>query len=314
MKKQLLITSLITITILSIGLFIFYPSVRKNDDYRLRIVCTTTMVADAVRSLCDDDVQVISLMGPGVDPHLYRPKEGDVHRLLAADVVVYQGLHLEGKMSHALESMRAYTNVIQATKSVDRSLLLASEFDNLYDPHIWHEVTLWQEVVRYLADQLSSLDPVYHEVYQKNKQRYLEGLTLLDHDLREQINTIDEQDRILVTAHDAFAYYGRAYGIKVFGLQGLSTESDIGIKDVQNMANYIVNSRIRAIFLETSIAPKSMHALEQAVANKGWHVIVGPALYSDALGAADDVSGTYVGMMRYNTHAIVRTICDAQQK
>lgn len=314
MKKQLLITSLITITILSIGLFIFCPSVRKNDDYRLCIVCTTTMVADAVRSLCDEDVQVISLMGPGVDPHLYRPKEGDVHRLLAADVVVYQGIHLEGKMNHALESMRAYTNVIQATKSIDRSLLLASEFDDLYDPHIWHEVTLWQEVVRYLADQLSLLDPVYREVYQKNKNSYFNELTLLDYELREQINTIDEQDRILVTAHDAFAYYGRAYGIEVLGLQGLSTESDIGIKDVQNMANYIVNSRIQAIFLETSIAPKSMHALEQAVTHKGWYVIVGPALYSDALGAPDDVSGTYVGMMRYNTHAIVRTICDAQQK
>lgn len=310
--KKILTISLFIITILSIGLFFFYPSVRQNNDYRLRIVCTTTMVADAVRSLCDDDVQIISLMGPGVDPHLYWPKEGDIHRLMEADVVIYQGLHLEGKMTQALESMRSYTQVINATKELDRSLLLASEFDDLYDPHIWHNVTLWQEVVSYLAEQLSLIDLEHRVMYQQNNKRYQQRLLSLDQELRSLIATIDENNRVLVTAHDAFAYYGRAYGIEVVGLQGLSTESDIGIKDVQNVASYIVNNRIRAIFLETSIAPKSMYALEQAVVHYGWQIIVGPALYSDALGTADDVSGTYIGMMRYNTYAIVQTLRDTQ--
>jgi manganese/zinc/iron transport system substrate-binding protein len=310
--KKILIISLFILTILSIGLFFFYPLVQQNDDCRLRIVCTTTMVADAVRALCGNDVQIISLMGPGVDPHLYRPKEGDIHRLMNADVVVYQGLHLEGKMSEALESMRSYTYVIKATKAIDKSLLLDSEFEKLYDPHIWHDVTLWKEVISYLAQQLSLVDLRYQSIYQENKEIYLQKLTNLDQEIRSMVNCIDENDRVLVTAHDAFAYYGRAYGVEVRGLQGLSTESDIGIKDVQNMANYIVNNRIRAIFLETSIAPKSIYALEQAVAHYGWQTVIGPVLYSDALGAIDDVSGTYIGMMRYNTYTIVQTLRSTQ--
>lgn len=274
---------------------------------KLTIVATTSMLADAVRMIVRDvpHVEVHGLMGPGVDPHLYRARESDVHKLAAADLIVYNGLHLEGKMGQVLEGMQRFTKTIAAAYALDITRLRSTDCSELYDPHIWFDVTLWIAVVRYIQKNIIALDLEHADLYTKNGDEYCAQLAQLDNYIKQRVNEVDAQKRILITAHDAFGYFGAAYGFTVVGLQGLSTDCDISTKDIEDLADYIVEKNIPAIFVETSIPQRTLLAVRNAVAARGHHVAIGPELYSDALGDELSAASSYGGMVKYNIDAIV---------
>lgn len=273
---------------------------------RIRVVATTGMIADAAREVGGDRVQVTGLMGPGVDPHLYKAREGDVRRLAGADVVFFNGLHLEARMAEVLERIGGRIHTVAVTRGIDRSRLLSPpEFTGAYDPHVWFDVSLWRGVVEEIRDALIETDPAGEAVYRANGDRYLAELDSLDAYARSRISTLPPERRVLVTAHDAFNYFGRAYGFEVVGLQGISTAAEAGTADVQSLAEFVVRRRIPAIFVESSIPMRTIEAVQAAVRARGYEVRIGGQLYSDSLGDADTEDGTYVGMFRHNVDTIV---------
>jgi len=294
-------------------LLIFLYQQRLHDSSqhnKYTIVATTSMLADAVRNIVGDCIVVHGLMGCGVDPHLYRARESDVHKLASANLVIYNGLHLEGKMGQVLEGMNRFTKVVNASKAIDKSLLRIADFEDLYDPHIWFDVTLWISVVRYIQASIIQLDEDNAATYNKNGDEYVAQLEQLHEYVQQRIAELQLQQRILITAHDAFGYFGDAYNVEVVGLQGLSTDSDISTRDIQQLADYIVEKKIPTIFVETSIPARSLLAVQQAVTAQGWHVALGDELYSDALGDEKSGAATYMNMVKYN----VDTIVDALKK
>lgn len=280
----------------------------KNN--KLTIVATTSMLADAVRNIVGDRMMVHGLMGCGIDPHVYRARESDVHKLAAADLVVYNGLHLEGKIGKVLEEMNRFTEVINSSEAIDRQKLRAAEFDELYDPHIWFNVKHWIAVVRYIQAAIMQLDEINRDIYKKNGDKYIEQLEQLHQYIQGRVAEISPVKRILITAHDAFGYFGDAYDFEVVGLQGLSTDSDISTRDIQQLADYIVHKKIPTIFVESSIPQRSLRAVQQAVQAQGWHVAIGDELYSDALGDEESGADSYIGMVKHN----IDTIVDALKK
>lgn len=279
-------------------------------DGRLRVVATTTIVADLVREVAGDRVALTALMGPGVDPHLYVATERDLDRLMTADVIVFNGLHLEGKMADLLSELDARGRpTIAVADGIPPALLRhAAEFTGTHDPHIWFDVALWREAGRFLAERLAAVDPAGAALYRANADRYLAELEALDAWVRAEVATVPPANRVLVTAHDAFGYFGRAYGVEVAAVQGISTATEAGSADVQHLAAIVADRRVPAVFLETSVSPRIVQALKAAVAARGVDVRVGGELYSDALGAAGGPAGTYVGMVRHNVTTIVAAL------
>ncbi len=277
-------------------------------DQKLRVVTTTGMIADIAQNVGGERVEVTALMGPGVDPHLYRASEGDVRRLEEADVVLYNGLHLEAQMGRVLEQMGERTTVA-VTDGIDRDKLLTpAEFQGNYDPHVWFDVTLWMKAAEEVRDMLIAIDPGQADTYRANADQYLSQLRELDGYVREQAQRIPEDKRVIVTAHDAFNYFGRAYGFEVRGLQGISTAAEAGTADVQNMAGFIAERQIPAIFVESSVSPRAVEALQKAVRARGQEVTIGGQLFSDAMGDPGTPDGTYVGMVRHNIDTIVSAL------
>jgi manganese/zinc/iron transport system substrate-binding protein len=267
------------------------------------------MITDLVRNIGGDSVNVQGLMGTGVDPHLYKASEGDVSKLSNADVVFYSGLHLEGKLVDVFEKMGRNTNTIALAEVLDKNTLIGSEyFASSFDPHIWFNIQYWKQLTIYLTSELSKLDPNNSTFFEKNKSVYLEQLDTLEEEILKTIATLPEEKRILVTAHDAFNYFGEAYGFEVVGLQGLSTATEAGVQDVQNLAKLIIDKKVQAIFVETSVPKRTIEALKQAVLSKGFEVEIGGTLYSDALGNKGTDEGTYLGMFRYNVNTIVEAL------
>ena len=280
---------------------------------RVRAVATTTLVADAVREVGGDRVEVVTLMGPGIDPHLYKASEGDVLRLASADIIFYNGLHLEGKMGTVLARVSERVPAVAIAEQIDPSLLRRPpEFEGAYDPHIWFDVRLWMLAVEAVRDGLMGVDPTHAAVYQANAARYLAELDELDRWVRAQVATLPPERRVLVTAHDAFGYFARAYGFEVYGLQGVSTAAEAGIADVQALTELVITRRIPAIFVETSVSPRFIEAVQEAVRARGFAVAIGGQLYSDALGDPGTQAGTYVGMVRANVETIVRALAREQ--
>lgn len=308
MKK--IIALLVLVFMMGIFLCVQRNNVSVNSHKQFTIVVTTSMLADAVRMIVRDVPHVVvhGLMGPGVDPHLYRARESDVHTLAAADLIVYNGLHLEGKMGQVLDGMQRFTKTIAAAHALDTSLLHKSEFENLYDPHIWFDVVLWIEVVRYIQQCVIALDPINVDVYQKNGDDYVVQLQQLHEYVQQRVNALPINKRILITAHDAFGYFGARYGFKVVGLQGLSTDCDISTKDIQELADYIVENKISALFVESSIPQRSLIAVQNAVAARDHSVVLGAELYSDALGDEQSGASSYSAMVKYNIDAIVDSL------
>ncbi|MGH1366222.1 MAG: metal ABC transporter solute-binding protein, Zn/Mn family [Calditrichia bacterium] len=276
---------------------------------QLKVVATTGMIGDILINLGGNRLEVTSLMGPGIDPHLYKASEGDVTRLSSADIIFYNGLHLEGKMAEVLEKLESRIKTVAVAKGIPQDLLRSSEaFQGNNDPHIWFDVSLWMKAVDYVSRQLKEFDPEHAEVYEANHLRYRERLEKLNERITKILQTVPEDQRVLVTAHDAFGYFGDAYGFEVRGLQGISTASETGAADVQNLAKFIVERKIPAIFVETSVPPRYIEALQAAVRSRGHEVVVGGSLFSDAMGNPGTAEGTYLGMVKHNVNTIVRAL------
>ena len=275
----------------------------------IRITTTVGMITDIVMIVGGDRVDVTGLMGPGVDPHLYKASESDVTALQEADVIFYNGLHLEAGMSGLFERMADTRKVIAVTDTIDRNLLVApSEFDGAYDPHVWFDVSLWMKAVEVVRDTLVDIDPDSKDLYMSNAEAYLAELKQLDNYVHEQAGRVPQEKRVLITAHDAFNYFGRAYGFDVRGLQGISTESEASTADVQQLADFIAKAQIPAIFVESSVPQRNVEALQMAVKARGWDVRIGGELFSDAMGSLDTPEGTYTGMVRHNIDTIVSAL------
>ncbi len=277
-----------------------------QDDGRLKVVATTGMLADAVAHVGGPYVQVIQLMGPGVDPHLYKATEGDVHRLLAADLIVYNGLHLEARMADIFAQMGRFTPTLAAGEAVPRELLLASpDYPDQPDPHVWMDVGRWMYAVAAIRDELAAVDPVHAQAYQAQGEAYLDRLEALDDYIRTRAQEVPKPQRVLVTAHDAFQYFGQAYDFEVFAPQGISTVAEAGINDIRRTIDLLVERRIRAIFVESSVPPDVIEAIVAGARARGHQVVIGGELYSDSMGEPGTPQGTYEGMMRHNIDTIV---------
>ena len=279
----------------------------RVDGGPLRIVATLGQIGDAVRRVGGDAVDVQALMGPGVDPHLYRASESDVTRLESADAVFWNGLHLEAGMTGVLERIEDLgIRSVRVTDGIDRARLLAPpEFAGAYDPHVWFDLELWTVVVASVRDGLIAMDPAREATYRANAGTYIAEIEALDAYVRQQAETVPAGIRALVTAHDAFNYFARRYDFEVRGLQGISTESEASTADVQDLAQFISERGIRAVFVESSVPDQGVQAVIEAAGARGHAVVVGGEIFSDAMGEAGTPEGTYLGMVRHNIDTIV---------
>lgn len=271
---------------------------------KLKVTVTTGMIADIVRNVGGTHVEVTALMGSGVDPHLYKASEGDIAKLSEAQMIFYNGLHLEGRMADIFVKMAAKKPTIPVAEGIEHSLLLETS-QQTEDPHIWFDVSLWMKATEVVRDRLGETDPANKAEYVKNAEAYLAQLKELDRYAREQLATVPKAQRVMVTAHDAFNYFGRAYDVEVMGLQGISTAAEYGLNDVQRLVDVLVERKIKAVFVESSVPKRSIEALVEGAKAKGHTVRIGGELFSDAMGAAGTPEGTYVGMVRHNVDTIV---------
>ena len=273
-----------------------------------RIVTTVGMVADIVRQVIGDKGEVLGLLGEGVDPHLYKPTRNDVQKLIDADVVIYCGLYLEGRMQETFERISQGSKPVYAVTDglPENYVRHPAEFAGHPDPHVWMDVGAWSHCVAGVAKRMAEIDPSNAEYYQANAKEYRGQLERLDAYIREGVSTVPEEKRVLITVHDAFGYFGRAYQIDVRAPQGISTESEASVDDINGLASFIAQRKIEAIFIESSVNPKSIQAVLEGVSAQGHSVRIGGELYSDAMGAAGSYEGTYVGMMDHNATTIVR--------
>lgn len=282
----------------------------KEKSNKLQIVTTTSIVTDLVTNIGKDKVEIKGLMGAGVDPHLYKASEGDVSKLFNADVVIYNGLHLEGKLEDVFEKLHHQNKkTIAISNGLDKSELISSkQFASNYDPHIWFGISNWKQMIQYVANQLSEIDVQNKEYYQKNATEYLKEIKETEAKIVKKIAELPVEKRILVTAHDAFNYFGKEFNFQVVGLQGLSTATEAGVKDVRELANFIINNNVKAVFVESSVPKRTIEALKAAVVSKKHHLTVGGTLFSDALGTKGTKEGTYTGMYEYNVNTIVNAL------
>lgn len=314
--KRLLPEETKLLTALQIGLLVLVLLLtsctdrsKADDDGKLRVVTTTGMINDAVLNIGKEKVSTIALMGPGVDPHLYKATQGDLQKLTDADLILYNGLHLEGKMGEVFEKLARLKPVVAVTSQIPPSKLRKIEgFEDAYDPHIWFDVALWREAVKTITTKLQQLDTVNAQFYEANAKQYLQTLDSLDQSVHRKIHEIPEAQRVLITAHDAFGYFGDAYNIHVRGLQGISTVSEFGLRDVTELVNFIIERKIKAIFVESSVSGKSIEAVIEGCREKNWNVQIGGTLYSDAMGQQGTSEGTYVGMVNANVQKIAEAL------
>ena len=284
------------------------PDSNSRDANKFTVVATTGQVGDLARQVGGEHVNVTTLMGPGVDPHLFKASESNVIDLVEADLILYSGIHLEGNLAEVLEQAQKQIPTTAVTAGIPEAELIMPLDDAFYgnpDPHFWFDPALWAMATDHVAEAFAEEDPANAESYRANAERYKAEVMALDAWAAERFADVPEERRILVTAHDAFGYLGRRYGLQVAGLQGISTSSEAGVRDVQNIADLIAANEVNAIFVESSVPRRTIEAVQVAVADRGWNVVIGDELFSDALGDADTPEGTWLGMMRYNIDAIV---------
>jgi manganese/zinc/iron transport system substrate-binding protein len=275
----------------------------------LRVVATTGIIADTAARIAGPHARITALMGPGVDPHLYKASEGDVRRLSEADLILYNGLHLEGKMGDILTRLARSRPVVAVTEEIPVGLLREPpEFAGQYDPHVWFDVSMWQHTLDPIARELAALDPAHAQEFKANAAAYGKELKALDAWVKARIGALPPDRRVLVTAHDAFGYFGRRYGMEVVGIQGISTLSEAGLHDVDRVAGIIVDRRVKAIFVESSVPRRSIEAVQAGVRSRGHEAAIGGQLFSDSLGAAGTPAGTYLGMVRANADTIFNAL------
>ena len=319
MKKPILAGTIVIVAIL-IGISAIF--VQNNDDAKINhiespesysekiaITTTTTVTTDLVENIGGDHVSVTGLMGPGIDPHLYRPSASDVKALQNADIIFYNGLDLEGKMGDIFVKIgREGTSVLAVSENIPPESLLILDANGNFDPHIWWDVKLWTEAAKVVATGLKEYDPNNSENYEKNLLEYLNQLDSLNSNNLNKINSIPSEQRVLVTAHDAFQYFGHAYGFEELAIQGWSTDSEAGIREIQNLADEISKREIKALFVETSISPATIEALKAAVQDRGHNIVIGGELFSDAIGEKGTTEGTYIGAFTHNIDTIVKAL------
>ena len=322
MKKPIIVVSIVIVAII-VGLSsvvftqnnssdeVVLNGVEQSTDITETIMVTTTtnVVTDLVENIGGVHVSVTGLMGSGVDPHLYRPSANDVKKLQDADIVFYNGLDLEGKMGDIFVKIgRDGTAVWAVSENIPHESLLSLDDEGHFDPHIWWNAKLWMEAAKVVATGLSQYDPENSQAYEKNLQEYLIQLEELDQDSLKLINSIPQEQRVLVTAHDAFQYFGHAYGLEEMAIQGWSTDSEAGIREIQNLADEISERKIKAVFVETSVSPATIEALTAAIQDKDHDVVIGGELFSDAIGEKGTDEGTYVGAFAHNVKTIVNAL------
>lgn len=275
-----------------------------------RIVTTTGMVTDIVREVAGPRAEVTALMGPGVDPHLYKPTRNDMRRLLDADLVIYSGLLLEGRMTDTFVQLANQgKRVVAVTSGLEETKLREPpEFAGHYDPHVWMDVRLWSECVHTVGEELAKFDSDHAAEYRQRAEAYRARLVELDAYVEQVIASISAAQRVLVTAHDAFGYFGARYGLEVRSVQGVSTESEAGVQDVNRLVEFLVERKLPAIFVESSVNSKNIAAVIEGCEARGVTVAIGAELYSDALGEAGTYEGTYVGMIDANATRIARAL------
>jgi manganese/zinc/iron transport system substrate-binding protein len=275
----------------------------------ITVVTTIGMITDMVENVGGERVAVTGLMGAGVDPHLYRPTASDISTLQNADIVFSGGLNLEGRMDEIFERIGARIPVYAISDDIPvESLLDYPDLPGFYDPHVWFNVSFWATGADVVARGLSELDPANADEYAANAAAYQTRLAALDAYIGDAISTIPEGQRVLVTAHDAFKYFGVRYGVTVAGLQGISTEAEAGVQDVQNLVTFVVENQIPAIFVETSVPRRTIEAVIEAARAQGWDVQIGGELFSDAMGDPETLEGTYIGMVLHNVIAMVNAL------
>ncbi len=280
---------------------------KKVEKEEVVITATTGIIADCLKNLLPDEVVIKSLMGPGIDPHLYKPTSADLAKLKEADIVVYNGLALEGKMEEILKNLSKKKPTLAVSDFLDQENLISSKaYTGLYDPHIWFDMELWREGIQGLSDSIYAQQE--WELGNGKRSAYLDSLSNLSSWISNNLNAVPEEKRILVTAHDAFSYFGRAYGIRVVGLQGISTLSEAGLKDIENTISFIIENQIKAVFIENIVSPKAIKAVIEGCKLQGYDVELGGTLYSDALGKDGTAEGDYLGMIRHNVNTIMNSI------
>ncbi|MFO1094483.1 MAG: zinc ABC transporter substrate-binding protein [Planctomycetaceae bacterium] len=277
---------------------------------RYTIVTTTAMVTDIVQHVAGDHADVHGLMGTGVDPHLFRPSTSDHSKLFAADVIFYSGLMLEGGLDPVLKKARERGKpAFAVTDDLDPVYVRHSEqFEGHPDPHVWNDVSAWSQCVACVARRLAEFDPQHAEEYRTNAKQYRAELAELHAYAKQVIASVPEQQRTLVTAHDAFAYFARAYAIPVRSVLGITTESEAGVEDINSLVEFLVQQRIPAVFVETSVNSRNIEAVIEGAAKRGWTVRIGGTLFSDAMGAPGTYEGTYIGMLDHNATVVAQAL------
>jgi len=294
-----------------VGLFgiIGCSEVPSESSDRLQLLCTTGMIGDALQEIAGPHADVISLMGPGVDPHLYKATQGDLKYLTGSDAIFYNGLHLEGKMVDVLKKVGRTKPVVAFADGLgESSLINITDFADGFDPHIWFDVARWATAISYASTELQKIDPVNAIDYQARTESYLNRLDSLNQAVKEEVASIPKSQRVLITAHDAFAYFGNAYEIEVRGLQGISTVSEYGLRDISDLVNFITNRNIKAVFVESSVPRKSLEAVVEGCKKRGHEVQIGGTLYSDAMGGEGSGADSYIGMVDANVRTIVSSL------
>lgn len=275
-----------------------------------QVSATVGMISDIVKNVAGDRANVKGIIGEGVDPHLYKPTTADIKALQSADVIFYNGLMLEGKMSDVLVRVASSGKPVFAVTQqiLDQGDYVITDGEEHYDPHVWMDVQGWIRAVDVVTEGLSSYDSDGASTYAANATAYKAELEKLDAYAKEAIGSIPEERRVLVTAHDAFNYMARAYGLDVRGIQGISTDSEAGVKDIEDLVSFLVERKIPAIFVETSVSDKNIRALAEGAAAQGHQVSIGGELFSDAMGVAGSYEGTYIGMIDHNVTTIARAL------
>lgn len=280
---------------------------KYQGSYPIKAIGTTGMVADLIRNIGGDHVRVEQLLGADIDPHVYKPTDKDTGRLASADIIFYSGLHLEGKMTEIFESMGRKTPCVGVADLLDRKLITKDE-ENAWDPHIWFDVSLWSKAAGVVGDALVMYDPKNAETYKSNLARYQKELDDLHGFAQRRIAEIPEKQRVMITSHDAFQYFGKAYKIEVRGIQGISTDVEASVADITRLVNFIAERKVKAVFVETSVNKRAMQALIEGCAAKGHSIENGGTLFSDAMGEEGTPEGTYAGMIRHNVNTVVNAL------
>ena len=274
------------------------------------VVATTGMIADMVRRIADPEVTVTALMGPGVDPHLFKASEGDVQRMMNARIIFYNGLHLEGKLTEVFEQMdkRGVSTVAVSRELPVSRLLNVAGFTDVKDPHIWFDVGLWLEASKTVEAVLMEARPEAADIIASNGRDYRKQLALLHAEVKQDVARIPDAVRVLVTAHDAFGYFAEAYNIEVRAIQGVSTSTEAGARDIKELADFLAARQIPAVFVESSVPPQTIRALQEAVRSRGFELAIGGELYSDAMGPTGSGADSYMSMVRHNVTTIVNSL------